>query len=572
METDISLEAAATLIQGAIGEQRAYLDLWRRPSEAILFEVLRAIDRVNCEELFVSNASTDAGANLQHLLAGWGVNHALSRTMPQRLAEGLFRLFRSEQSTQAKADEFLTQCGTLAVAELVEGVIADGMVRAALHVPGREGRSGIRQVLVLRSENHSLLYDNVARQHRKWFSDVTMTHDERWEAELSERYRAISPDLERSVGRFQDWGISYSTNDRIDDFFSECAQVYLRRMWSQDLVGPDERFGGHQFRDFLGVLVGVAGRAQKHLCFASLLARRHPELDLRNLLTTFAPCEEFVQGLARQLGAETMKVESLLESLTLSPENCALHTESSDVAWAPIVRASQRNYILPLYGLEINPFLFLLKDLQAKYPGDWDVAANNRERRWLQELKAIFPRPRWTVAERCPKLRDEGRVTTDLDFVAFDETRNEAALFQLKWQVPVGVDSRARRSAGRNFVSEGNKWIQAVQAWLSKYGIAELGKRAGVPMRSDTKVNLFVIGRYRSSFSGFDGHRREATWADWNHLVRVRSEEPEGSIAALTVALRARKSDNGALAKDSMVIPLRDLAIVLNPRATAEPA
>src|SRR5690606_20286439 len=123
---------------------------------------------------------------------------------------------------------------------------------------------------------------------------------------------------------------------------------------------------------------------------------------------------------------------------------------------------------------DINPFLFLLTDLRYRHEADWFRAANNRERRWIDELEGLFPRPRWRTHGRNLRLQEAGKVLTDIDFAAYDPSANQLGVFQLKWQQPVGMDNRARRSAGKNLLEEGNRWVSKVLSWLSKHGVIEL--------------------------------------------------------------------------------------------------
>ena len=247
-----------------------------------------------------------------------------------------------------------------------------------------------------------------------------------------------------------------------------------------------------------------------------------------------------------------------------------MHTGSADTAWAPIVRSSHENCILPLYGLEINPFLFLLTDLEAKYSQDWFRAANNREQRWLADLKLVFPSARWSINDRNLKLREGGRTVTDLDFIAYDSRNNELAIFQLKWQRPVGVDNRARRSAGKNLVAGGNKWIKAVLRWIEKHGADELARRAGISIKPSVQIELFVIARYNAFFSGYADHDEKAVWADWNHFLKVRMEAPEASVSQMAEMLKMQTEKiASSFSGESYMLPILNLAILLNP--TSEP-
>jgi len=558
------------VLQDRIERQKSLLEHWRQPIEPLLFETLRAIDFIFCQELFFPEGSLDRMGMHEYALSTWGVNQALARMMPDELGHGAFRLFPSNPTAQKQADEFLLQSGILERAELLRGWIKEGLVSARLDTPPHPLPSGIEKILVLKTDDPFLFREVVARKHREWISDLTMEHDRSWEELVENRHRELQPELEKNLEVFQDWGISYSTTKEIDDHFLECGQLYLRRMWSQDLLGLDDRIGGNQFNEYLGVLAAISGRAQKHLCFASMLKQRNPALDLRNLLTTFTPYDEFITALSRHLDAETLQIQKLLSSLTLEPSNREVHTASLETAWAPIVRSSHDNCILPLYGLEINPFLFLLRDLQAKYPDDWFRAANNREKRWIDDLRHIFPGDRWSVIDRNFKLREGGRVLTDLDFIAYDSHNNELAIFQLKWQQPVGMDNRARRSAGKNLVTEGNKWIEAVCGWLDRLGVEELARRAGIAVRSDVHVTLFVVARYNAFFSGYADLDDRGAWADWNHLIKARSERPKDSVRELAVELSSQVQEiASSFPGESYMVPIADLAIILNP--TSEP-
>jgi hypothetical protein len=301
-----------------------------------------------------------------------------------------------------------------------------------------------------------------------------------------------------------------------------------------------------------------------------ILKNRHPELDIRNLLTTLAPSEEFLVGLARFLDTDTLYLEKLLASLTLEPANKAFHVNSGRTAWAPIVRASHDHYILPMYGLEINPFLFLLNDLQARYPKDWHEAANNREARWLRDLKAVLGGRKWHVADKNVVLREGARTLTDIDFLAYDKEHNEVALFQLKWQQHTGVDTRARRSAAKNLVTEGNRWIVAVKGWLGRNGPNELGRRAGLDFKPDAHVEMFVLARYDALFPGVAEKSDSATWADWAHLLKVISANRQSTPRQLAQDLKDEASRIQASYRgESFAMPLGDLTIIVNP--TAEP-
>jgi hypothetical protein len=213
--------------------------------------------------------------------------------------------------------------------------------------------------------------------------------------------------------------------------------------------------------------------------------------------------------------------------------------------------------------------MFLLNDLRAKYPKDWSTAANNREGRWFAELRLLFPHHRWQVFENL-MLKEGSKTVTDIDFIAYDSRFNELALFQLKWQQPVMDDNRRRRSAGKNLVSEADAWLTAVESWVAKHGTGQLAGRAGFSVKPGLRVYVFLIARYNAFFSGYEGKKDGAVWADWNHLMRARYERPEASVGELAKALKTEVASIAAsFPGESYVVPLLDVAIILNP--TSEP-
>jgi hypothetical protein len=90
----------------------------------------------------------------------------------------------------------------------------------------------------------------------------------------------ILPDLLCHVDVLGNWGIQYSSTKEIDDYFLEWGQVYLRRMWSQDLLGPEDRIGGAEFRDISGCW--RPWRDGRRSIFASL---RYSSGDTRNSIS-----------------------------------------------------------------------------------------------------------------------------------------------------------------------------------------------------------------------------------------------------------------------------------------------
>jgi hypothetical protein len=160
-------EELSELLTDRIKRQRLFVDQWRKPVEPLLFETLRAIDNVFCQELFYRPDAPERFPFRYYSLLSWGVNHALSRMLPDCFAFGPFKLFPSEEDPQSQADEFLFQCGVLQRAELLYGWLAEGLVSARLDTPKRSLRSGVERIVVLKSAHPSLFHEVISRTHRE---------------------------------------------------------------------------------------------------------------------------------------------------------------------------------------------------------------------------------------------------------------------------------------------------------------------------------------------------------------------------------------------------------------------
>jgi hypothetical protein len=560
-----SHEVALLRLRRALDAERAYLQSYERPSEPIVYETLRTLDDLFCRDLMEPQRTVSNAEHVSRSLSTWGVNHALRRVISKKLVIGPFRDFPSRQTVQAQADDFLFHCGVLGLSERLEGWLDEGIVTGKIRTFPEQKH--VKNVLELRTAISSYSDEEIGRIGLRWASERIVAEDRAVEQILETRHRSLEPDLQSRVQLIDGWRVKYSSTREIDDYFLEWARLYLRRIFSQDMIGSEDMLGGRPFSTYVQVLSALSARSQKHMAFAAILRARHPSAHIRNLLTTYCGRELFVESLANYIGSDRSEIEDILASFILTGENLEVQTRGGQPAWAPIVQVSRDVLLLPTYGLDINPFLYLLTDLRFRYETDWFRAANNRERRWINELEQLFDRPLWQTHSRNLRLREDGKDLTDIDFAAYDTNANELALFQLKWQHPVGMDNRGRRSAGKNLVAESNHWIETVVAWVERKGVDALMRRLGFEGSSSATIHLFVLGRYYVHLSGFEDRDTRAVWSDWAHFRRVCAEGPKAAtVAQIKSALQSTVEESRASKiGESIAFPVGDLAVLLNP-------
>ena len=564
-------DPALRRLQAAIAEQRNYLAAYEAPSANRAFETLRVLDDLNCRDLMFSGL-TEKDEGHRRSISSWGANHALRRIIPRTLSAEPFQPHPSSPTIQAQADDFVFSCGVLELAERYEGWLRKGVVTGDFRRHRIPGEDRERDVLVLRSAMASYSDEEIGRAGRRWASDQVWRKDRLAERMLERQYLKLRNELEKRVTLLDGWQMAYTSTPEINEHFLEWAKIYLRRIFSQDLIGPDDRIGGRFFSRYIDVLTLMSAWSQKHIAYAAILGGRHGPSQIRNLLTTFAPRDRYISAIAQMIDAETAEMSEVLKSFVLTAENLDVHTTGGDTAWTPVVQISEDTLLLPVYGIDINPFLFLLTDLRARYEKDWFRVANERERRWLTELEAIFQGSRYNAHTRNLRLREDGKDVTDIDFAVLDRKTVELGLFQLKWQHPVGMDNRGRRSAGRNLVQESNRWVQAVCGWLDRHGVDELLRRLGFEGVVSPSVHLFVLGHYQLHMTGFDDRDARAIWSDWGHFRRAKVEGHRRSISQIAGALRSTIARATAAKRgESLMIPVGELGVVLNPSSEPPP-
>lgn len=565
---DDTSKIALARLQQALGVQHFRLSQYAQPSELKTYETLRTLDDLYFRDLMEPNRSMTKTERIFRTYSGWGARQALKRVLPQNLLSHPFQDLPPYPQVQAQVEDFVFHCGILEMAERYEGLLREGVFTGEVRPYPEPGRQGMSAVIILRSQDPSYSDEEIGISGLRWASDWQVEQDRHEEAALEHRFSEIEPELFRRVHLVNGWQMVYETNPAIDGYFMEYARLYLRRMQWQDLIGADELIGGRPFSQYREVITVLSALSQKRIAFSAQAKAKFSHITLRGLLTTYFPRKALVEGVARQLGADASEIEELLIPITLSAENVDAHQPAT--VWAPLIRASADTLIFPMHGVDLNPFTFLLADLRSRHQSDWFRLANTREARWIGELELLFPASSRCSRSKNLKLKDGARVCTDIDFAVFNRNTSELGLFQLKWQQSVGVENRGRRSAGKNLLEEGNRWIAEVHQWIEKYGLDELMRRLNFRADRTPSLHLFVIGRYHSHLTGFDSRDFKAAWTDWAHFRRCILEVGENSsLAALRSRVKTRMDEaSDAKEGESLMLPIGDVAVVLNPTST----
>lgn len=348
-------------LEEAIENERLVLRGYDSPSEALTLETLRALDFAFCRELIPELGDLDESGHQMENIRKYSINAALKKVLPLELNADVPKLFVSNTRTAEQTDEFLFRIGCLTMAEKQLTLLRSGALKGEIDMR----KLGQMTLLVLSIRDQTIYREHIGFQGLNWLRDMMIAEDRPKEAALERRHLEILP-------RLTDYLRSNRSNpspenvpfDDVDNYFKKWAVLYLRRMSFQDMLANDDRFGGRSYLEYVAVLEALSALSQQRLCYASLWNADDPSTGIRNLMTGGALHEELVEGVATFLDASRKEISELLDHLTLSPSNAKYHLNRGTPTLAPVIRTSQHFVALPMYGLELNPFVFLWTELR----------------------------------------------------------------------------------------------------------------------------------------------------------------------------------------------------------------
>jgi hypothetical protein len=556
----------------ALEKERAYRDAYGPASEPVAFEIARAADNLLMGDLlgFAPKGKLD---RMELAIREWGINDAFARMIPLEQGSAPFRLFPSRPENQAQVDDFLFSCGAIRLGEKMLAWLREGLISGDYREHCSPDNDSLK-VLVLTTADPSLGDEIVNRTWLRWEADDKVRVGRSREATLMVEFRRLEPQLGRMCSLIRGAFPVYDEAYALIDIFEGHAAHYLERMFGRDLFGLDDIVGGFRFRDYLAAIRVLSGMQHLHLAVFRILRSRHPSLDVRNLLAWPSSVEITVGLVSRRLDCAVEEAIRLLQPLTMSGENAVCHGAIGDPVWPALIRASRNTFIHPLFGLDVNPYLFLLANLRHDHRADWDRAANGREERWQSEFAELLDGSRYDqIRAKGLLLRKEGRHLTDVDFAAYDRNSGDLMLVQLKWQHPFDADDKARRSMARNLVEGGNQWTEAVMGWLTEHSAEEMVKRLGFALGASPQPRLFVLARYGAQFSGRADRDGRATWTSWPHFKKAWRHASRKSACDLACFIR-RDTTEAKRRHNSVATTFKvgDLGVLLNPlRAPTTP-
>jgi|GEM_PF-2825765 len=333
--------------------------------------------------------------------------------------------------------------------------------------------------------------------------------------------------------------IGYTTSHKIDVHFIEVAMKMFDTNRSIGGIHPEFKFRGISGADLIFVSALITSIYIKHIIFSLIHTQKYPDRMLNNVITIFTQQGEFADSLCEvaneiinTAGESTTgrrkftrkKMFTCLSAMTLNKMNLKSHCYNYRIPFPALISVRRNYFIRPVSSIFDNVLSFSAKELKRIYPREWDKSIKRREEWFRMDLYSLFGGNRYIAPNGSIQLFDDGKTLTDIDAIVIDVTTGDVALFELKWQEPVGLEEIERRNKCKNLHFEISKWSNAVSTFIHDKGIKELANQLGLQCAAHRirDVYLFALVRHNARFSGSKIATPNVAVASWGQFQRAR--------------------------------------------------
>ncbi|MDB4902230.1 MAG: hypothetical protein JWQ63_1511 [Mucilaginibacter sp.] len=357
---------------------------------------------------------------------------------------------------------------------------------------------------------------------------------------IIEKIPKIRASLWNIVSIYNKSFICYKASKEIDEFYQELSYIFMTTTQIFDDFAEDDFFNGISYKDYIDIVQYFFKAAIMHRdCCMALAEKTLHKIYLKDILTYCHAKTPFLKSLSEWIGWEIPKLENVISCLTMNKENYNYILAYPGSPSAPLFEIGHNVLMRSVYGCMDMPIMFLNRELKRKYPNDYFIAVNKREKRFREQLYSLFNDSRFLLINDNIEIKIDGRHT-DIDAVIFDKLTNRLALFQLKWQDTFSTSITERFSRISNLIPKSVEWIDKVEYWIQNSTNSDLLKNLKItPTHSHIQdIYLFVIARNHVHFTNQILDER-AVWASWYQIVEAEanvknanSENPLGAFAA----------------------------------------
>lgn len=508
------LEQVASKELGSIDEYLAGLDI---DKNLLVMEVIRYVDR-----MAVANwlAKDDGGleSEFAKLLILYGYTHALGMLLPKVETSFGMPLLPSSPERREHASALLNHTGRVRLLQRYLLLARSGVLNIT------RKKSEIKIVRTDQAHGVEVLESlEKGRIQKLW---------EGYSGEREEGPDQIPSDLTNwmrdNVYVWRNEFIGYDADPDVDLFFLEAAMKQVDEFKKLSGIYPNFKFGAVSGTHLLAVAAALISIHMKHIGFCLEYIQKYPNKDLSNVITIWDEKQKLIEAVSEILDLPRVLVHRSLNLMALNKQNVAFHSAFFTPSYPALIEVNRRMWMRPVSSVFGNTLLFTANELKRAHGKSWDKSIRKREAWFRDDLYALFMGNRYEQMPEEKPLQEDGETLTDVDAAILDREYGTLALFELKWQEPIGDDEPKRRSRAKRLGGEFKKWVGATTEYFEKYGVKELARQLGFDGREASSIRsakLFFITRHNARFSGFNIEHPDCVTASWQQFTRVRLEK-----------------------------------------------
>ncbi|MDH7794901.1 MULTISPECIES: hypothetical protein [unclassified Beijerinckia] len=348
-------------------------------------------------------------------------------------------------------------------------------------------------------------------------------------SKIGDEVRALLTEL---VYPFRDHFIGYEADPALDFYFFGHAYNEIMLAKGFDTFHFSTIFGGITFSNYKLAAMFIVSIGMKHRAFVRALMDKRPTIRIEDILTVSVATDGFLEGLrefinefGKRFGGHVpvtdKDVRIIFDVLSVNRRNLAL-LDRPGAPIPPLIQCSDDHVIRPLAGATSDEvMLFLLNSLQHSFPKDYDRAQRTREGAMQRAVESTL-RPLLPELEfrGNVKLRQSGKVLTDLDLVVIEPSTDRVVLIQLKHQDPYGADLATMQARTGRLNQQVSDWLRKVRSWFAAASTSEVRATLRLPSSMTSPVvSLLALTRHYAHSLRLVVDGNDAVFSNWSQLV-----------------------------------------------------
>lgn len=237
--------------------------------------------------------------------------------------------------------------------------------------------------------------------------------------------------------------------------------------------------------------------------------------------------------------------DKIAECLILDP-GTAVADYGADGAMPILIRVGT-DVFMPRYARQGNPYAFLVSRISKVYSSQARRILAEREPQFVRDLQALLGNEKYLFGKERVDIYLKKVRQTDIDAVVYEKHSHTLYLIQIKWLAVHAYDLERREEQYDELYKIG-KWINKVDGWAKRMPyeviLSEVGlDSVGIDPKKKLKINLVVLNRWWTRFSGKPALPPGAAWLSWSRLcwlVRNKRNYPSPFKAACEEASLVR--------------------------------